>query len=144
MRNRILIGVVAAVILVGVAYGAVLRPRLLTARQVVNHARSHTLYSYVLDYNRDHNRYPLSLEQAIPPERKDSAFSDDAWGNAFMYESDGATFLLVSYGRDGKPDGSDYNTIRRLGDHPPDYDICGAYDADEVMSDNGWHRICGK
>ena len=144
MRNRILIGVIAIIILAGIAYGAVLRPRLLTARQIVNHARSQAMHSYVLDYNRDHSRYPLTLEQAMPPERKDSAHTTDAWGNAFFYQSDGSTFLLVSYGRDGTPDGSDYSAIRKLGDHPPDYDICGAYDSDEVMSDNGWHRLCGK
>jgi type II secretion system protein G len=39
----------------------------------------------------------------------------DAWGHPFVYESDGNTFTLVSYGRDGKPggEGTDADIVYR-------------------------------
>lgn len=65
----------------------------------------------------------------------------DRWGNAIHYESKGDRYVLVSFGRDGKPDGVDYwrlreqNTYRR---------VCGDLDADYVVSDRGSHQGCGK
>jgi hypothetical protein len=60
-------------------------------------------------------------------------------------ESRGQSFVLVSYGRDGRSDHLDYWHLRELNDNSPRArNICFAWDADQVMSDRGFHRCCGK
>lgn len=121
-----------------------LRPVLLKGRQIGNHAHLQGLDACLREYVQLHGQYPRQLIEALPPERRTPESTTDNWGHPFHYSSDGATFLLVSHGRDGKPDGSDYAALRAAGPYPPDGLICGKNDADEVMSDLGWHRACGK
>jgi len=127
-----------------VAYGMILRPRILLARQIANHGSCQAVDASLRTYFEANHRYPIDLSDAVLSQRQGAKLLSDAWGNKLAYQSDGGTFVLVSYGRDGKPDGNDYRALRALGDHPPGFDICGNYDADEVMSDRGWHRLCGK
>jgi hypothetical protein len=63
----------------------------------------------------------------------------DAWGHPLRYFSDGSIFLLVSVGRDGEPDGTEYHELRKPGEP---VDICDHPDADVVVSDLGWHSVC--
>lgn len=138
---------VVTVLVVGSAaaiYGGIVRPRLLGARQVYNHARCQGIDACVRQYFETAGRFPLTLGEAVPQALRAGDQVLDGWGHEFLYKSDGKTFLLVSYGRDGKSDGSDYLALRASGNHPPGDSICGQYDADEVMSDVGWHRLCGK
>ena len=103
-------------------------------QQVANHASCQHWDSWIKDYRQEHGDYPATL----PPQ------AVDRWGYPLRYNRLTDGYLLISFGRDGKPDGSDYLALRNLGDHPPGYRICGQMDADEVMSDRGWHRVCGK
>ena len=144
MRRPLLIAAAFAVSLVATWYLTVARPFMLEGRQIANHARCQTLDAYLREYFQAHGQYPPALADALPSERLNRDALIDNWGNALVYRSDGHAFLLVSYGRDGEPDGTDHAALRDLGDHPADWDICGKYDADEVMSDRGWHRLCGK
>ena len=62
-----------------------------------------------------------------------------------MYEARGAEFVLVSLGRDGLPDGTDYWELRSSGITTRESDaVCGDYDADQVFSDLDEHIVCGK
>jgi hypothetical protein len=137
MKHPVVVTVlVLPLVAAAVAYAAVLRPRLLTLHQVGNHATCQGVQHWIENERERTGKLPIALP---------ASESLDAWGHALHYQRlrpDG--YLLVSFGRDGKPDGSDYLALRNLGDHPPGYSICGKYDADEVMSDKGWHRICGK
>jgi len=108
---------------------------LLQMHQVRNHALCQGVQGWIEGERERTGGYPSSLP---------TSESVDAWGHPLRYQKLADGYLLVSFGRDGKPDGSDYLALRALGDHPAGHDICGAYDADEVMSDNGWHRLCGK
>jgi hypothetical protein len=67
----------------------------------------------------------------------------DWWGNPVQYQSDGTKFVLISFGRDGKPDGLDPWNLRERNDTPAPM-TCGNPDADQVMSDLGFHRACFK
>jgi hypothetical protein len=67
----------------------------------------------------------------------------DWWGNAVQYESDGTKFVLVSFGRDAQPDGLDPWQLCDRNDPDTQY-ICGHPDADQVMSDLGFHSACFK
>ncbi|MEO8586681.1 MAG: hypothetical protein ABI584_11010 [Acidobacteriota bacterium] len=70
---------------------------------------------------------------------------NDWWGNPVKYESDGARYVLLSFGRGGKPDGLDPWRLREAND-PSDAArlICGHPEADQAMSDLGFHRACFK
>jgi len=141
------VAAIAVLLLVALAtggYWAMLRPRLLTGRQIRNHADCQAVDAYLRQYFESNRRYPAQLADALRPHPRGLDLLTDTWGHPLLYESDGTMFLLVSYGRDGRPDGSDYRVLRALGDLPNGWNICGNYDADEVMSDLGWHRLCGK
>lgn len=125
-----------------VGYSVMLRPRLLTGRQVRNHAQCQVVEARLRQAFESNGRYPITLAEVGRSHGEDHSI--DSWGHSLFYQSDGSTFLLVSYGRDGRPDGSDYLALREQGDHPGGYNTCGNFDADEVMSDLGWHRLCGK
>src|SRR5262249_18790550 len=128
----------AAVVAGAVTCGFFVRPRLLYLRQLSNHEACRTEDRRIREYRERFGRFPKVLDEvsvAGPPV--------DGWGHDFHYESNGAAFVLVSFGRDGKPDGTDYWQLRETGDHPSGWNICGTFDADEVMSDTGWQRACG-
>jgi hypothetical protein len=124
-------------------YAAYLRPRLLLGRQITTHARVTAVSAYLERYREKSGEYPTNLALALPEEKRSLEYLKDSWGNALWYETDGTSYLLVSYGLDGKPDGTDYRAVRnsapRLNGR-----ICQDYDADEFVSDVGWHRVCGK
>jgi hypothetical protein len=135
MKRRVVIAVVG-VFAVGcvAAYAVAVRPRLLVMRQIANHADCQGWDAWIKGFRQEHGSYPTEL-----PSR-----AIDRWSHPLHYKRMADGYLLISFGRDGKPDGSDYLALRNLGDHPSGYRICGQYDADEVMSDRGWHRVCGK
>lgn len=96
--------------------------------------------SFAEDYYKAHRSFPLRLADAIPSTEKNKTLKN-AWGFPVHYESDGKYYILVSYGRDGKPDGLDCAKLRIT---PGFTKICGEWDSDQVFSDLGQHRICGK
>lgn len=99
------------------------------------------------EYHRAHGTYARSLETVLREMAKDPQLRNrftklDAWGHPMLYRSDGRQFLLVSFGRDGLPDGSDYVAMRTAG--KADNSPCGNPDADIIFSDRGELRTCGK
>ena len=79
------------------------------------------------DYYLDNGSYPtteqglhaLIEKPATSPEPanyspdgylKGKTIPKDAWVKDFIYESDGASYALISYGKDGKEGGDGYNT----------------------------------
>lgn len=70
-------------------------------------------------YNSECNSYPKSLEGLITaddcknwggPYLKGGNVLKDSWGEAYIYETDGGSFTLMSYGKDKKEGGSDMFT----------------------------------
>ena len=65
----------------------------------------------------------------------------DFWGRPILYQTDGRTFLLVSYGADGVPDRSSY-AIAELGSPPVvRRDVCLERDRDTIFI--GEHLVQG-
>jgi len=145
MRVRSAIFVIVALVLAFavVFYAAHLRPRLLAGRQIRTHAVVTAVGASLNVYREENGRYPTDLALALPEGREPTEYLVDPWGHALWYESNGASFLVVSYGRDGKSDGTDYQAVRAAAPRM-NRQICQDYDADEVISDAGWHRTCGK
>jgi general secretion pathway protein G len=65
-------------------------------------------------YRLDMNTYPDSLEALVENERSSANWNGpylrrdipaDPWGNPYVYDSDGRSFTLVSYGADGERGG---------------------------------------
>lgn len=145
LQEKILIlGVLFAMIFFVVTYLSFFRPLLLRGSQISTHARASGLWKLLISYREKHGAYPLVLSDLVEVSAKESLELKDSWGNPLYFESDGTYFILVSYGRDGKPDGTDYHALRLEGEHPPGWDIKGQWNADLVYSDMGWHRLAGK
>jgi hypothetical protein len=127
------------------------------------------------DYRQEFGVFPSSLSDLdLPSWIWATENNRDMWGHPLHYESTPAAFILVSFGRDGVPDGLDYwamqaskvepgktcwwATVLRAGepvkkeqhcfewdeDHVFSEDICYAWNADQVFSNRGEHRACGK
>ena len=113
-----------------VAYALVVRPFMLRGTQVANleHMRRYDLE--IRSYWQAHGSFPRSFSGL------------DSWGHPVSYVSDGTQYLLVSYGRGGRPDGSDYTAMRSIGElrNEP----CADVNADIIFADRGELRNCGK
>lgn len=141
------IATITMIVLLGAAatiYGGIVRPRVLSARQVYNHACCQGVVAYLRQCFETTGRYPATLRGCAANGQTGGGLPLDGWGHQFLYRSDGKTFVLVSYGRHGHPDGRDTLAVKGSGNSPPGSSICGNYDADEVVSDTGWQRFCGK
>lgn len=70
-------------------------------------------------YYTDCGKYPQSLDNLMQQDANCSNWGPepyakgsqlkDPWGNPYVYELDGQTFTLISYGKDGREGGSSYN-----------------------------------
>lgn len=125
-----------------IAYFLVLHPMLLEKRQIRNHGHCQYVGALIEQYLDVHGELPAELSDLGTG--KQTRFTIDAWGHPFHFESRGRAFVLVSYGRDGVPDGTDYWALQAQGDHPAGWDICGDSDRDEVIGSVGYLRVCGK
>ncbi len=100
--------------------------RMQEGNQMAAKAQINGLKSMMEDYRRYCNQYPttdqnldaLIAKPTSAPECKNypaSAFiadgrvPKDPWGNPYNYESDGKTYLITSYGQDGKPEGDNFD-----------------------------------
>ena len=136
---------VAALVVIG-GYAGVVRPIKLGEKQIQNLIQMRVYTSALDEFKKRHGKYPTSLDDAIL--ESDLTHKDvflpkvDRWGHLVDYQSDGQQYLLVSFGRDGRPDGSDYAGLRRAGqlENGP----CRNPDADTIFSDRGELRNCGK
>ena len=64
------------------------------------------------------------------------------WGHPVRYLQSDEHYLLVSLGRDGRPDFDDYASL--ILEVPREVDICLRWNADQILTDAGWHQRCGK
>jgi hypothetical protein len=144
---------IAVVALAMLAYFQILAPTVSRARQVRTCADMQSLRDILASYYQKYGRYPDSLRLAIsefvaPSSRSYLNRGIDAWGNALYYESQGSgsAYVLVSYGRDGRPDFDvAYWWIRSTyTDRPYAPEACRTFDADIIASDVAFHRTCGK
>ncbi len=103
--------IVAGVILVmvSVGYATIVRPFRLRETQIRNLVVMRSVDGELRIYREAHGVFPRSLENlpGVP--------NTDQWGTGFLYRSDGREYILVSYGSDSRPDGSDYLRMRAAG-----------------------------
>ncbi|HEV2063891.1 MAG TPA: hypothetical protein VGS00_05025, partial [Thermoanaerobaculia bacterium] len=96
------------VLIAAVAYALVIRPLHLRGEQIGNLVQMRG-YTYVLDaYRKAHGRYPTSLGLAIAEAeapQPELIAELNRWGHKVLYQVADQRYPLVSYGRDGKPDG---------------------------------------
>ena len=117
--------------------------------QVRNLVMGRAYVARIEGYRTSHHAYPPKLADALS--RTESwLHGRDAWGTPVQYESDGKYFVLVSFGADRRQQYyGDLRNLRtplvRAGEVPfPYWETCGDPAADQVMSDLGEHRVCGK
>jgi hypothetical protein len=117
--------------------------------QIQNLVKGRAYVAALANYRAVHRTYPARLDIALP---RDRHWLDgrDAWGARMAYESDGQRFILVSFGADRHREYYGSAMDLRLaaitpGNTPfPFWSTCGDPAADQVMSDVGEHRVCGK
>jgi len=125
--------------------GAFCRYSWLCGEQIGTYTDMVACAEYLKEHHERNGEYPSSFLDAMPPELRDG-FRSDRWGAPYVYESSPDGYILVSLGRDGKRDGLDYWGVRDgpvWSDGPTNpgaVNILGQYDADQVVSDRGWHR----
>src|SRR5262245_57291618 len=108
--------------------------RVRLGKQVSTHGICQTYVSYLHEYHENNGYYPTDLAAVIPSDRQDLRPVIDSWGNPLHYESDGKGFVLASYGMKGKPDAAQFAHTDTVATFPLQYDICGNFQADEVVS----------
>ena len=116
------------------------RPWMLRAKQVRSFSNMALAAHYLHKYKTLSGNYPTDLSTALP--EKARSILVDAWGYPLRYYSTGSAFILVSVGKDGKPDFADYWALRSA--VQPRSIVSGSWSADQVVSDLGWHRSAGK
>ncbi len=147
MQRCLMIGAGVAIALIGLFWFGWVYPGVLRAKQVRSLADMQIIWHHVEEHRERTGAYPRALHEVIPG-RLAAVLAADGWGGRWLYESDGDRFVLVSYGKDRKPDGTDYWALRESGP-TADQDweaarIAGLWNADQVVSDRGWLREAGK
>jgi hypothetical protein len=118
-------------------------------RQVNNLVKGRAYVAALASYRGSHHSYPARLELAL---RNGDLSLDgrDAWGTPLLYKSDGARFVVVSAGADQRfdyyGDPMDLRLATVTSGNAPSafWSICADPAQDQVMSDLGEHRVCGK
>ena len=134
--------------LVAIAIGAwllVAAPINQRGKQIEDLERLKVVRAAILEYQRDTGELPVSLDRVetriAAPLRSRWAGIRDRWGREFVYASRNSSFVLVARGADGQLDTADPWLYRTSSDP---LRVCGELDRDQVVSDSGWHRYCGK
>ncbi len=118
------------------------RPFWSRVRQIENAANFQTFRAALEHYYDENGKYPTRVEDAL---REFSWFSGrDSWRNPVFYISDGKIYILVSLGRDGLPDGTNYLQARQEPRLLDSERTCVDFDTDQILTDKGWVRACGK
>ena len=129
--------------MVAIALGTVwlvfMRPLIALGQQKENVANFTTYGKLLAEYKESHGVFPKRLGDAV---YLDWFNGRDSWGNNIVFISNGDTFVIVSCGRDGKPDGTNYFALEvpRF----PDDELCSNANIDQILTDAGWYRACAK
>ncbi len=145
MRRILKIAVICAGIISAIGleeYVRWIRPFLGRARQIENVVHFEALSRELVRCYEENGRYPADLHAALG--HLDWFEGKDSWGNSLFYMSDAELFLLVSLGSDGRPDGTNYLNARKDNSLPGFARPCENFEADQILSDKGWYRACGK
>lgn len=143
-RRRLLI-VALAIVIVG-AVGAWAYRYVKAYEEQINNLELAKSYVQALEeYRGTHHAYPDRLSEVFGLWRgyASAAPGADWWGHPLYYESNGRQFLLISLGRDGRPDRpmQGYGSFRSL---ERCRRICGRPNDDQVLSERGFHQACYK
>lgn len=111
------------------------------SQQVRTLADMNYVAHYLKDYRKNHGTFPRHLRAALPQKHIPTLLTD-GFGFALHYETESDTFILVSFGARGRPDGINYWALRNSPE--PMKSVAGDFSADQVLSDKGWHREAGK
>ena len=81
----------------------------LSIKQVITEKRLKTAANEINVYRKRQGRLPASLKNVTALLKEESTIREgklfDAWNKPIVYQRRGASFTLISYGRDGKPGG---------------------------------------
>lgn len=105
-RRRRALLFAGAVVLAGVGSCWVVYRALEQPPQYLEPSRLRTLLNAAKLYRKDTGRFPSTVEGlgALAP-RYIAVLTDDGWGRAYRYESDGGSVRIWTLGRDGLPGG---------------------------------------
>jgi hypothetical protein len=103
-------------------------------------------------HKNEHGAFPEELSRHALPECFPAVEGEEApreirdfWGNSVFYASTENAFVLVGFGKGGKPEREDYGEVERwAGIEPEDVSVCGTPTADLVQTHRGFHSRCGK
>jgi hypothetical protein len=143
------VSVVSALVLAGgIAWGFYLRPILLRGNQIANCTNLRIYGEALEEYRKVNGQYPARLVEAMQGRTSQLRFpvGQDAWGHALAYRTDGTSFIVMSLGRDGKPDGLDFWSLRLrpVQDSLAELRRCESFDADAMVTDREGSRPCCK
>jgi hypothetical protein len=126
----------AGAVVLAAAYLLALRPLWQLMKQHRTASDMRVVSTLLHDYRDRHGGYPAELAAALPVDLR--RLLSDAWGHPLLYFHTDQQFILVSVGKDGRPDYPDYWAVRatyphwrRVRDHP---------ESDLVLSDLGWSQ----
>jgi len=120
----------------------VIRPTLLRLRQVQEFGKLQVYAEALAKYREDHGHYPTALRDGLSSIEWLSP--EDEWCTPLVYQSDGTSFVLASLGKGGQPEFADYSALRDQVPRDANPDECNDLQADQVVTDRGWYRGCGK
>jgi len=143
---KVLLGLFVLVVAIsGSLYLTIVRPQIYVQRQIRDFQRLKVLQTGLDRYRTAHGYFPQSLGYlAGSLTDEESRFVDDyidSWGHRIHYEAVDAGYLLVSLGKNGKVDHDDLYGLRETSAHA---DVCGSWNAEQVLADTGWHQSCAK
>ena len=144
--SLVTLGILA--VLAAAGWVLVLRPMKLRGDQVMNCSELAVHGEAVQRFFKSHGEYPATLEEAIRasgfPTR--SGGGRDVWGNKLIYRNDGHIFMIVSLGRSGRPDGTDFWHIAGtpVTDRQAEARRCANPDAWAMISGDDRSRACCK
>lgn len=118
-----------------------LQPTLDTTKQIHVVADFNQYRSELESYRVSKEQYPLQLGEL---DIFDEPLPQDRWGESLIYLSDGTFFVLVSPGKGGRADGDNYLALRLQELPRPRDAACRNPAVDQILTDRGWYRGCGK
>ena len=130
----------AGIVVVAASYFLSIRPFVLRGKQVRTCADVRSIATIVEQFKEDNGRYPRDLSEVlIRPHWAD--LQQDVWGHKILYQAEANSFIVASFGRDGRPD-RDYLTppVAEFHRKPDEWaDVRGLWSADTVVTDAGWY-----